>query len=31
MRFHIVLFAFGVWLLQRQAELPDMRMGVGAR
>ena len=25
MRIHIVLFAFGAWLMQRQAELPDMR------
>src|SRR4051812_20581883 len=25
MRLSIVLFAFGAWLLQRQAELPDMR------
>lgn len=25
MRLHIVLFACGVWLLQRQAELPDLR------
>lgn len=26
MRFHIVLFACGTWLLQNQAELPDMRL-----
>ena len=25
MRLNIVVFAFGVWLLQRQAELPDLR------
>ena len=25
MRIHIVLFALGAWLLQREAELPDMR------
>ena len=25
MRIHIVLFALGAWLMQRQAELPDMR------